>query len=222
MIVSATSIMRGASDSRCPQRGGCVADDRESLQELLLEEYRTLRQESLDSLGHRLTVVNFTFAALSVVIAAMLASNAPSPALLAIFGLLLVPQGAKAGLFIWLGEYQRSQRAGRHIAHLEQRLNELAAAADGEGMSWESGLKNRQAHMSTPYIATIAFTIGAGWAGALVGIWYAALALRERLDGIAVGIVISAILLLIGVWEAIALRRFLAEWRAARVGPDGA
>ncbi len=198
-----------------------MPDEREMRRELLLEEYRTLRQESLDSMGHRLTVVNFTFAALSVVIAAMLASDTPSSALLAIFGLVLVPQGAKAGLFIWLGEYQRSQRAGRHLAKVEQRLNELSGAAHGEGLTWESGLKSRKAHMSTPYIATIAFTVGVGWAGVLLGAWYATDALRGRFQGFSLGAIVATIILVVAIWEVSALRRFLAEWRLARVGPEG-
>lgn len=194
------------------------SEDASAIREVLLEEYRTLRQESLDTMGDRLTVVNFTFAALSVVIGAMIASESVSPVLLALFGIVVVPQGAKAGLFIWLGEYQRSQRAGRHIQRLEERINDLVGANRGEGLTWESGLVSRSIHMSTPYIATVIFTVGMGWAGALLGVWYAGVALGENLAGGTLVLAIAGLVAAIGLWETVALRRFLTEWRAARRG----
>ncbi len=186
------------------------------LLDVLLEEYRTLRQESLDAMGHRLTVVNFTFAALSVMLAAMLASESLSPELLAIFGIVVVPQGAKAGLFIWLGEYQRSQHAGRHIQQLEQRINALVEANEGEGLSWEAALVARSTHMSRPYVATIVFTVGSGWAGVLLGLWYSAVAIDRHASTGITATAVAIILILVACWEFIALRRFVADWRAAR------
>ena len=134
--------------------------DREPLLDVLMEEYRTLRQESLDTLGHRLTVVSFTFAALSVVVAGMLTATELPAWIVGAVGVVFVPQAAKAGLFIWLGEYQRSQRAGRHLAELERRVNTLLDVDGSAGLCWESALTSRGRHMSTPYIATIAFTLG--------------------------------------------------------------
>lgn len=195
-----------------PERNGAV-------RELLIEEYRTLRQESLDSLGHRLTVVNFTFAALSIVIGAMVASDGVSPGLLALLGILFVPQGAKAGLFIWLGEYQRSQRAGKHLVHLEERLNALVDSADGEALCWETSLARQQEtdqvdhHMKYPYQATVAFTMGVGWAAEVLGLWYAA----QWLDGHAgepakAGLLAGAAFLVVA-FEILVLIRFFRELR---------
>lgn len=102
-----------------------------------LAEYGSLRQESLQAITNRLQVLNFTFAALSVVVAAVVAGKVP-PLAAAAITIVFVPSVAKAALLVWLGEYSRSQRAGRWIAELEERIN-LDAGAPVLG--WES--KNR-------------------------------------------------------------------------------
>jgi hypothetical protein len=186
--------------------------------QVLLEEYRTLRQESLDTLSHRLTVVNFTFAALSVVIAAMLTTPGVPDLVIGLVGVVFVPQAAKAGLFIWLGEYQRSQRAGRHLADLERRINAHMSGGDDEVrlLTWESGLTSKGTHMSTPYIATIAFTLGVGWAGGALGAHHLTRAVLTSLDTAValplLGVAAAGVL----AWEWAALRRFRAEWARAR------
>lgn len=194
--------------------------DRETLVEVLMEEYRTLRQESLDTLGHRLTVVSFTFAALSVVVAGMLTAPELPPWVIGAVGVVFVPQAAKAGLFIWLGEYQRSQRAGRHLAELERRINDLLDVDGATGLCWESALTSRGGHMSTPYVATIAFTLGAGWTGAALGLYFLwrsfAGAWPAPWPGVA--IVVAAVATV--VWETLVVRRFVREWRAARERPS--
>jgi biotin transporter BioY len=131
-----------------------------------LAEYESLRQESMASISNRVTVVNFTFGALAVIIAALLAQ--PEPGLLSgVIAVLFVPQLAKTGLLIWLGEYDRSQRAGRWIRDLEIRINTLV---DNRSMSWESALLSKGTHMSYPYASTVLLLLGAGWASLVVGV----------------------------------------------------
>ncbi len=184
----------------------------------LLAEYELLRQESLDTLGHRLTVVNFTFASLSVVVAGLLTSDQPSWVLAAV-AIVFVPQGAKAGLLIWLGEYARSQRAGRHLSELEVSINRLTGAPSGEGMSWESQLTSRGTHMSLPYRATIAFTVGVGWVAAALGLSLFFAALSELSIGtFSRGGILLLVCTMVLAVEVVFLRTFLREWVAARTG----
>ncbi|AZM87541.1 hypothetical protein [Streptomyces sp. W1SF4] len=81
--------------------------------------------------------MNFAFTTLSVVIAAMLTTKV-SGAVLIPACLVFVPGAAKASLLIWLGEYHRSQRAGRGAALVESRINGLLGQRDLVG--WESRL----------------------------------------------------------------------------------
>ncbi len=194
--------------------------DREPLLDVLMEEYRTLRQESLDTLGHRLTVVSFTFAALSVVVAGMLTATELPAWIVGAVGVVFVPQAAKAGLFIWLGEYQRSQRAGRHLAELERRVNALLDVDGSAGLCWESALTSRGRHMSTPYIATIAFTLGAGWAGVALGLTFLWRSLGSAWPAPWPAVVLGVVAILLTTWEALVVRRFVSEWRDARERPE--
>src|SRR5512143_3104758 len=136
----------------------------------MLAEYTWLRQECLQAIGYRITVMNFTFGALSVVLAGLLSGNLP-PLVAGSIALLFVPQMAKAGLLIWLGEYHRSQRAGRWIAALEARINQLT---NSSAMGWETALATRGTHMAYPYIATVIFTLGSGITGNFLGLYFIA------------------------------------------------
>src|SRR5689334_12686725 len=73
----------------------------------MLAEYASLRTESLTSITNRITVANFAFGAVAVIVAALLTDTTPDITKGAI-AFLFVPQIAKAGLLIWLGEYERS------------------------------------------------------------------------------------------------------------------
>lgn len=183
----------------------------------LLTEYESLRQESLDTLGHRLTVVNFTFAALSVVIGAVVSSDR-SPLLLGLVALVFVPQAAKAGLLVWLGEYARSQRAGRHLSGVEDRINDVLGVGRDLGLDWEGKLTQRGTHMSLPYRATIAFTVGVGWVGAAIGLALLVPAVVGLAPGPAGTWLVTALVLVAVAVEWWFLDVFLREWAAARTG----
>ena len=176
-----------------------------------LAEYDSLRQESMASISNRITVVNFTFGALAVMIAGLLAQSNPT-LLSGIVAILFVPQLAKTGLLIWLGEYDRSQRAGRWIRDLELRINALV---DNKSMSWESTLMSKGTHMSYPYASTVLLLLGAGWASLVVGfsIMYSNLAVNDP-QWLNWG-ALAAVLVIIGaeVWFALYFR---SKWISVR------
>lgn len=178
----------------------------------MLAEYDSLRSESLASIEHRISIMNFTFGAISILLAALLASPLPA-AVVAAVSLVALPQIAKAALLIWLGEYARSQRAGRGIAKLEERINALLGSA---AMTWESSLQSRSTHMGYPYVATVFLMLGSGYAAELVGIWYMFDALASWAE--ARSIVVVAIGLVILVLESAFLRFFLSRWTKSRSG----
>jgi tellurite resistance protein TehA-like permease len=137
--------------------------------QVALAEYGSLRQESLQAITNRLQVLSFTFAALSVIIAATLTGKIPALAA-ALVTIIVVPSLAKAALLVWLGEYSRSQRAGRWIAELELRINNDVGGKPVLG--WESKLLTRSAHMGFPYLAVVALLLGLGYAGYGLGTYF--------------------------------------------------
>jgi hypothetical protein len=188
--------------------------DRSLQLQAALAEYESLRQESMAAITNRVTVANFTFGALALIIAGLLAQQNPGP-LAGVVAVVFVPQLSKTGLLIWLGEYDRSQRAGRWIRDLELRVNALV---ENQSMSWESALMSKGTHMSYPYASTVLLLLGAGWASAVLGlgIIYASLAAHgiDRLGWAALGCVGFVALVIAGeVWFALFFRR---KWREIR------
>jgi hypothetical protein len=178
----------------------------------MMAEYQTLRTESLNSIGHRLTVVSFTLAALSVLLAGLMSADV-SVFVAGVLAYLFVPQLAKAALLIWMGEYKRSERAGDSIAALEARINQRL---DFDALSWEQALRRNQgAHMTYPYVATIVFTLGAGYAGIVLGVYL----IVDGLAATSVGWAWTAAVLLVMlalVVEPTFLHYLYERWKEAR------
>lgn len=179
----------------------------------LLAEHASLRQESVQAIANRIAVMNFTFGALAVVLAALLAGEVDRT-VAGLIALFFVPQMAKAGLLIWLGEYHRSQRAGAWLAHVEAQVNRLVA--DPNTLAWESSLIARSSHMEFPYVATAAFILGAGYLGSLLGVF-------DLVTGLPSGAVriggACALLVYAIVVEAVFARYFRRRWRETRLDP---
>src|SRR4051794_36787633 len=134
----------------------------------LLTEYESLRQESLTAITNRISVMNFTFAALSVIVGTLLARQVPD-LLGAGVAILVVPQCAKAGLLIWLGEYRRTIRASQWAAVVEEKVNAATRAPDT--MEWERNLKRENRHMTYPYVAVVLLLIGVSYLATILGLY---------------------------------------------------
>lgn len=186
--------------------------DRELAAQALMLEYTSLREESMAAINQRMLATNFIFAALSVTTAALLGGSAPP----LVAGLILfvgVPQLAKAGLLIWLGEYERSQRAGRHLRSVEARVNALVG---DRVLSWESALSSSSTHMRYPYAAVVVLLLGTGIVGSVSGVatlWW--LDGAHHLGPWGVGVVALLVILVV---ELSFWRWFMTLWRVARVG----
>lgn len=186
---------------------------REAVVETLLVEYGSLREESLAALEHRMTATNFTFAALAVLIGAVISSGLGALVAGTVL-VLVVPQLAKAGLLIWLGEYARSQRAGRHVAAIETRVNDLLGS---EVLTWEGGLKSANVHMTYPYWAVASLLLGTGYVASFVGLVLLGEATMDE-TSMPVAAVVAPLSALTVVWEWVFHRYFMGRWRQARTG----
>ena len=190
----------------------------------LLKEYEYVRKESLDAIGHRLRIMNFSFAALSVLIAALLTRQVPD-ILAGAVGFVFIPQLAKASLLIWLGEHERSQRAGRYLVTIEHQINDLVG---NQVMGWEGSLLGRPSprakaeswlHMRYPYVAVVALLLGVGWVSSALSLYFLGSGVRAVLSVGWVYAVIPALLVIGLCNELLFLRFFLKKWRTTRRVP---
>lgn len=185
--------------------------------QVMLAEYSTLREEVLAAIGHRVTTMNFTFGATSVLLAGLLARKVPD-LLAGLIAFFAVPQFAHAGLLIWLGEYRRSQRASVWLSRLEKRINALVGM---DALGWESRSEGEAdeefAHMGFPYIANAALLLGAAYValalgGYLIGRWMNAHHGTTGLYALVPSLVLYALLT-----EGLFLRFFRLKWRESRI-----
>jgi len=129
--------------------------------EIMLKEYETLRQESLNSMNNRNTIISFGLATIGAIFAgSIVAYTTGTYSLISSLALILViPIISIFVLFMWLGEYERMQRAGKFIAKLEDKIN---VEASKKLLTWETHLRESQSHakMKYPYTATMGLLIG--------------------------------------------------------------
>lgn len=179
--------------------------------DVLMVEYESLREESIAAIEHRMTATNFTFAALAVIIAGLLSARI-DVRLVGVTLVFFVPQLAKAGLLVWLGEYKRSQRAGQHISTIEARVNDLLGL---QVLTWEGRLTKDKTHMDYPYRAVMLLLLGTGYAGGLMGLGI----LFERVGWLpdpGWWIVLVLLGLVAVAWEVWFYGYFIRLWREAR------
>jgi hypothetical protein len=120
-------------------------------EEIALEEYKTLRQESLESISQAQGTLRGGVVALGVL--AGLAVGVRSAGEIAQVTLALAGPGiAVAVVMQWLLETLRSVRAGTHIAGLEQAIARHAVDAglgDDPPLRWESQLRRQFSQEAT-------------------------------------------------------------------------
>lgn len=102
--------------------------------EVLLAEYETLREESLQSLRQQQLVLQVGLAALGVVVGlgSRVRPFTLAGVVLGIFGPLIAVLVA----YIWGGELERMARAGAHLVRVESRMSEMYAGA--QPLQWET------------------------------------------------------------------------------------
>ncbi|KAG8813555.1 hypothetical protein FRC19_002350 [Serendipita sp. 401] len=134
-------------------------------------EYNTLRTESLGAINNRLFISSFSLAAFGLILTGLMTRQSPDvPA--GIIAMVCTPPFAKVCCFMWLGEYKRSQRAGRAVAALEQHINKLLGCPPHSGpVNWETRLCGEGTHQASPYVASMLTLLGAGWSGFFLGLW---------------------------------------------------
>lgn len=97
--------------------------------EILIKEYETLRQEILSTMNSRISILSFGLGTIGAIFTASIAIYVTSNNIIlpSLTLSLAIPFICNFVLFMWLGEYQRMQRAGQFLVGLEKRINDEAS-----------------------------------------------------------------------------------------------
>ncbi len=122
-----------------------------------LEEYRSVRQESLQALQSQQSVLRFGIAGIAVLIGVGLraSDSLTSAALLLVvtplLTCLLVP--------VWQGELARMVRAGSYLARVEEKVNGVVASGRRPALEWEQWLRDHPEYRLLTYYRAIFLVI---------------------------------------------------------------
>jgi len=111
--------------------------------DIVLEEYRTLRAESLLSIQAQHTVLEYGMAALGALAVVGFGAWNNVALSLSIF-LVVLPAVSLFLLVLWINEHARMLRAGLFIATIEDKINQTLNtryANPGQVLSWETWLQ---------------------------------------------------------------------------------
>lgn len=138
--------------------------------DIMLKEYETLRQESLDTMNNRSQIVSFGLATIGVIIAAAFSLDRAERSL-SLNTLIFsagIPSLSVLILYIWLGEVERMMRVGDYLRGLEARINALADRQTAL-LQWEQWLRTSTKQMRYPYIVVIGLFFGLAFGAPVVG-----------------------------------------------------
>ena len=179
--------------------------------EARMAEYSSLREESLQAISNRVQIMNFTFTSLTIILASLMAASIPVTLVL-IVSLIFVPVACKVSALVWLGEYNRSQRAGSGIRQRKDLINELIRGVPA--VSWENDLYSKGTHMGYPYAASLAFMLSTGIFGEALGGYTAAQLVHGLIPTVGVIAITVTFSLLFEIWF---IRFFIERWVGIRM-----
>jgi FtsH-binding integral membrane protein len=107
--------------------------------EVALEEYKSLRQECLQSLTTQHTTISYGLASIGALLGSAFVAWAKTRLSAAIL-LLFVPTVACLVLLVWFGEATRMVRAGNYLKGLEKRISERVED-EAPALGWEGYLR---------------------------------------------------------------------------------
>jgi len=124
---------------------------------VVIEEYKTLREESLTSIKTQQSTLAFGTAALGLVLTKgfELWDKPPLPE---IIFLGITPILCYLILYIWIGEVARMMRAGKFIAFLEDKVNSQFPTGP-KALEWETWLRTPGLHTKSPQTTSNYFAI---------------------------------------------------------------
>ena len=144
---------------------------------IAVEEYKTLREESLQAQRQHHSALQLGFSGLAVLVGLSVALH--DRAVAAVVLLTAVPLLVAATTLVWLNELRRMVRAGAYLVEVEGHLND-SAAGRVPAVGWETSLRlgtGPQARLTNLYRSIFAILLGLQVLAATAGMW-----LLVRLD----------------------------------------
>lgn len=120
-----------------------------------VEEYKTLRQESLTSINRQQPIFTFGAATIGLLVSAGTFTWDKTPLPEIIF-IIFIPMIVYLLFFIWFGEFMRMVRVGRFLVELEKKINNKLR--DIDALTWENWLSTGP-RVSVHYISITLFFI---------------------------------------------------------------
>jgi hypothetical protein len=143
-----------------------------SWEEIAIEEYKSLRQESADAIRAQLTIVNYGLTIIGALLAFAFERQDESDQFSLIIFLGFLPILCYIVIIIWLGEIVRMSRCGMYLSNLEKEFGKRFHP-DIAPLGWETHLRSGQTsgarQMKRNYIATIALFLFAAILAILTG-----------------------------------------------------
>lgn len=191
--------------------------------EAALEEYRSLRQESIASMQMQQSSLTFGTAAVGLVLSAGLSVWERS-LLPEIVFLVLIPAFVSLTLLIWAGEVARMFRVGRFIADVEVKINSVLDS-NVVALEWENWLSRprqagRTAHgvLRPLYVAVYLLFVLMDLVSVVLGIAHAWKAWTEV--WIVVAIVVELAIILGVIYFSLRMTmRVTSRWREITPNP---
>ena len=152
----------------------------------MLEEYKSLRSESIEAMRSRNSILSLGSAAIGVMFLAganIIGVNNPSLMQVSISFFIFIaaiPALSILLFFVWLGEAHRMSRVGVYLSELEKRISD-EIKQDGEAntlpaLHWEGWLREsrKRRQLVYPYFAVVAIFFGAAIFSLLVAFLFQA------------------------------------------------
>ncbi|MCW3074627.1 MAG: hypothetical protein JWP69_1696 [Flaviaesturariibacter sp.] len=137
---------------------------------LSLEEYKSLRSESIESLKNQNSILQIGTVSLGALVGLAINGWQDTSGVPEILCFIIVPLFCYVILIRWLGEVERMMRVGNYIALLERRI--AGAYPKKRTLGWENwlrseGTKKRTPQIKVAYLVVVALFYGA----AVVSYW---------------------------------------------------
>ncbi|NQS98088.1 MAG: hypothetical protein HQ591_06520 [candidate division Zixibacteria bacterium] len=136
--------------------------------QVMMEEYKSLRSESLQSMGNRNSILTFGLGTIGLIFHAGISIiNTQDVFSFLIFSFFL-PVLSLLLLVLWMGEAERISRVGVYLVDFEKKVNEIFKNDEQlrQLLHWETWLrefkqsKNRTNQLLYPYLAVVILFLG--------------------------------------------------------------
>ena len=143
------------------------------LADALFEEYRSVRQESLEAAGRMQSVAQYLFAAMGVVVTVAIVGAEKDRTVGAAVVMSLIPITVVVGMAMTTLELQRVLGARKYSRQLEARINAHVEHDQDPGLSWEKNRLTDDFRPLTPFpvvfgVAVVGIALMAPFIGGVI------------------------------------------------------